>query len=77
MLFVVLAAMRRLEWALDECRGDGWWLHPPWDPEKDRASVRDVERYLRQHRAEIQRHLSAWLDGGEKAGGVPARRVAM
>ena len=77
MLFVVLAAMRRLEWALDERRGDDWWLHPPWDPEKDRPSVRDVERYLRQHRTEIQRHLSAWLDEGEKGGDMPARRVAM
>jgi hypothetical protein len=47
------------------------------DQEKDRASVRDVERYLRGHGEEIRRHLSAWLDGGEKAGGVAARRVAM
>jgi hypothetical protein len=77
MLFVVLAALRRLEWALNQRRGDEWWLHPPWDPKKDRPSVRDVERFLRGHRGEIQRHLSAWLDEGEKGGGEPARRVAM
>jgi DDE superfamily endonuclease len=77
MLFVVLGALRRLEWALDERRGDDWWLHPPWDRSKDRPSVRDVERFLRGHREEIQRHLSAWLGEGENGGGVPARRVAM
>jgi DDE superfamily endonuclease len=77
MLFVVLGALRRLEWALDRRRGDDWWLHPPWDPHKDRASVRDVERFLRGHRGEIQRHLSAWLEEGENGGGEPARRVAM
>jgi hypothetical protein len=77
MLFVVLAALRRLEWALDQRRGADWWLHPPWDRHKDRASVRDVERFLRGHRGEIQRHLAAWLDEGEKGGGEPARRVAM
>jgi hypothetical protein len=77
MLFVVLAALRRLEWALDQRHGDDWWLHPPWDPHKDRPSVRDVERFLRGHRGEIQRHLSAWLGEREKGGGEPARRVAM
>jgi hypothetical protein len=77
MLFVILAALRRLEWALDERRGDDWWLHPPWDRHKDRPSVRDVERFLRAHRAEIQRHLSAWLGEGENGGDEPARRVAM
>jgi hypothetical protein len=77
MLFVVLGAMRRLEWALDRRRGDDWWLHPPWDPKKDRPSVRDVERLLRGHREEIQRHLAAWLGEGEKGEGAATRRVAM
>jgi hypothetical protein len=77
MLFVVWAALRRLEWALDQRRGDDWWLHPPWDSHKERASVRDVERFLRGHREEIQRHLAAWLEKGKTGGGEPARRVAM
>jgi hypothetical protein len=77
VLFVVLAALRRLEWALDQRRGDDWWLHPPWNPHKDRASVRDVERLLWQHREEIQRHLTDWLGDGEKRERGPARRVAM
>lgn len=77
VLFVVLAAMRRLEWALDERRGDDWWLHPPWNRHKDRPSVRDVERVLRRHRGEIEQHLSDGLEGSEKGERVPARRVAM
>ena len=77
MLFVVLGALRRLEWALDRRRGDTWWLHPPWNPHKDRPSVRDVERILWQHREEIQRHLLGWLGEGENRDRVPARRVAM
>jgi hypothetical protein len=77
MLFVVLGALRRLEWALDQRCGEDWWLHPPWNRHKDRPSVRDAERLLWQHRAEIQRHLSEWLGDDEKTGRVPARRVAM
>jgi len=77
MLVVVRAAMRRLEWALDQRRGDDWWLHPPWNQHNDHPSVRDVERLLRRHRGEIQRHLSDWLDGCEEPERVPARRVAM
>jgi hypothetical protein len=76
-LFVVLGALRRLEWALNQRRGDDWWLHPPWNRRKERPSVRDVERLLWQHREEIQRHLSDWLGDGEKPERVPARRVAM
>jgi len=77
MLFVVLGALRRLEWALDQRCGDDWWLHPPWNRRKDRPSVRDVERLLGQRREEIQRHLAEWLGEGEKTGRGPARRVAM
>jgi hypothetical protein len=77
VLFVVLATMRRLEWALDERCGDDWWLHPLWNPRKDRPSVRDIERILWRYRGEIQQHLSDWLGDGEKREGVPVRTVAM
>ncbi len=77
MLFVVLGALRRLEWALRARGGDDWWLHPPWNRRKDRPSVRDVERILWQYRAEIQAHLSDWLGEGEKPERSPAPRVAM
>jgi hypothetical protein len=38
-----------------------WWDRPPWYPQKERPSVRDVVRLLRRHRAEILQLLSQWL----------------
>jgi DDE superfamily endonuclease len=67
-LFVTMTALRLLQFQLEEEVGDGWWLHPPWNPRKTRPSVLDVERLLRQHREGIQRCLAAWLEEGEKAG---------
>ena len=61
-LFAALAALRLLQLELEGREGDGWWLHPPWNPGKTRASVLDVERLLRQHRDGIQRCLADWLD---------------
>jgi hypothetical protein len=66
-LFATMALLRRLQFRLEEEAGDGWWLHPPWNPHKTRPSVLDVERLLRQHRDAIQRCLAAWLEEGEKA----------
>jgi hypothetical protein len=68
-LFVTMTALRLLQFRLEEEAGDGWWLHPPWNPRKTRPSVLDVERLLWQHRGEIQRGLAAWLEAGEKAVG--------
>jgi hypothetical protein len=68
-LFVTLTVLRLLQARLEQEAGDSWWLHPPWNPRKRRASVLDVERLLRQHRAEIQRFLADWLEEGEKAAG--------
>jgi hypothetical protein len=62
-LFATLTALRLLQGELQRQEGDGWWLHPPWDPHKARPSVLDVERLLRQHRAGIQQCLADWLDG--------------
>src|SRR5579871_2815323 len=67
-LFVTMTALRLLQFRLEEEGGDGWWLHPPWNPGKTRPSVLDVERLLRQHRGGIQRCLAAWLETEEKAG---------
>jgi hypothetical protein len=63
-----LTAMRLLERKLQEETGEDWWLHPPWNPHKSRPSVLDVERLLRQHRAEIQQCLADWLDSEGKDG---------
>jgi hypothetical protein len=66
-LFVALGLLRRLQWGLEASAGDGWWLHPPWNPRKVRPSVLDVERLLRQHRGGIQQLLSDWLGKDEKS----------
>ncbi|MCI0461652.1 MAG: transposase [Gemmataceae bacterium] len=67
-LFVAMTALRLLQLALQQQRGDDWWLHPPWNPHKSRPSVLDVERLLRQHREGIQRCLAGWLDSEGNTG---------
>ena len=64
-----LSALRLLEMELTEEEGDGWWLHPPWNPGKTRPSVLDVERLLRQHREGIARCLAEWLGTEGDSGG--------
>jgi hypothetical protein len=66
-LFVTLTALRLLQLELQQRQGDDWWLHPPWDPNKTRPSVLDVERLLWQHRTAIQTCLSAWVEKARKA----------
>lgn len=67
-VLVTLTALRLLQLALQEQRGEDWWLHPPWNRHKSRPSVLDVERLLWQHRGEIQAGLAAWLESEAKAG---------
>jgi hypothetical protein len=66
-LFATLTLLRLLQFQLQQEVGEGWWLHPPWNPRKARPSVLDVERLLRQHRGEIQRCLADWLQVEQKA----------
>jgi len=68
-LFATLTALRLLQFRLQEEEGEDWWLHPPWNERKRRASVLDVERLLWQHRGEMQQHLAAWLEVGKKTVG--------
>jgi hypothetical protein len=68
MLFVTLTALRLLQLELQEVGGDDWWLHPAWNPTKNRPSVLDVERLLRQHREGIQACLADWLGSEGNAG---------
>ena len=68
-LLAALSALRLLEMELSEAEGDGWWLHPPWNPAKTRPSVLDVERLLRQHREGIARCLAEWLGSEGDNGG--------
>ena len=76
-LLVTLTLLRLLQARLEAEYGDQWWLHPPWNRGKSRASVLDVERLLWQHRQEIQQGLLAWLETGGKSEGEEASEVVM
>ena len=76
-LFVAMTLLRLLQFRLQEAEGDGWWLHPPWNPRKTRPSVLDAERLLRGHAREIQRLVSAWLGNDGKNAPAAARGIAM
>ncbi len=65
--WVTMSLLRLLQFRLDAEGSTEWWSAPPWNGKKDRPSVPDVERLLRRHRPEIQRHLSEWLEDEEKA----------
>src|SRR5262249_44143946 len=67
-LFVTLAVLRQLEWTLAACGEEDWWLRPPWNQRKRRASVLDLGRLLREHGGEMRRLLAAWLgnEGGRR-----------
>ena len=68
-VLVALTALRLLQFELQQERGDGWWLHPPWNPHKTRPSVLDVGRLLCEHREGLRRGLAEWLDGEGNIGG--------
>jgi hypothetical protein len=68
-LLATYSALRLLEMQLREEKGDEWWLHPPWNPNKTRPSILDVERLLWQHRGGIQQCLADWLDNKENPSG--------
>jgi hypothetical protein len=65
--WTTMSLLRLLQFRLEAGGMPGWWSPPPWDRKKDRPSVRDVERLLRGHGAEIRRLLSEWMGDGEEA----------
>ena len=65
--WMTMSLLRLLQFRLDADGSQDWWSAPPWNKKKDRPSVLDVERLMRRHRPEIQRHLSAWLGDEEEA----------
>jgi hypothetical protein len=67
VLFVALTCLRLLEKKLKEEQGDDWWFHPPWNKDKDRPSVLDVQRLLWQHREAFQRLLSKFVQSAKIA----------
>jgi hypothetical protein len=62
---VAMSLLRLLQFALEGLGQSDWWLRPPWNKRKSRASVLDVERLLWSRRPEIQQLLREWLKGRE------------
>jgi hypothetical protein len=77
VLFVTPPLLRMWQWRLEAVAGDGWCLHPPWNPSKTRPSVLDVDRLLQQHRQEIQQSLTSWLEKDRKSEPATAERTVM
>ena len=68
--WVTMSLMRLAQFRLEAAGEEDWWYRPPWNKDKDRPSVLDVERLMRRHAGEIRRLLSEWLgDEGENRGG--------
>ena len=66
--WVTMSLLRLAQFRLESAGEVDWWYRPPWNEEKDRPSVLDVERLFRRHGGEIQQFLSRWLgDEGEAA----------
>jgi hypothetical protein len=64
--WVTLSLLRLAQLRLESAGEVDWWFRPPWDKDKDRPSVLDLERLMRRHRGEIQQFLSEWLGAEEK-----------
>jgi DDE superfamily endonuclease len=64
--WVTLSLLRLAQFRLETAGEVDWWYRPPWNPDKDRPSVLDLERLMRRHRGEIRRFLSEWLGTEEK-----------
>jgi hypothetical protein len=65
--WVTLSLLRLAQFRLETAGEVDWWFRPPWNKDKDRPSVLDLERLMRRHRGEIQRFLSDWLGTEEEA----------
>ena len=63
---MTLSLLRLAQLRLESAGEVDWWFRPPWNQNKDRPSVLDLERLMRRHRAEIQRFLSEWLGDEQK-----------
>ena len=64
--WVTLSLLRLAQFRLESAGEVDWWFRPPWNKDKDRPSVLDVERLFRRHAGEIRQLLSDWLGDEEK-----------
>lgn len=64
--WVTLSLLRLAQFRLDAAGAVDWWLRPPWNKDKDRPSVLDLERLLRRHQGEFRCFLSQWLGTEQK-----------
>jgi hypothetical protein len=64
--WVTLSLLRLAQFQLESAGEVDWWFRPPWNKDKDRPSVLDLERLMRRYRGEIQQFLSEWLGDEEK-----------
>ena len=66
--WVTMSLLRLAQFRLEAAGEVDWWFRPPWNKDKDRPSVLDVERLFRRHAGEIRQLLSDWLGDEEKTG---------
>jgi hypothetical protein len=66
--WVTMSLLRLAQFRLESAGEVDWWFRPPWNKDKDRPSVLDVERLFRRHAGEIRQLLSDWLGDEEKTG---------
>ena len=64
---MTLSLLRLAQFRLESAGEVDWWFRPPWNKDKDRPSVLDVERLFRRHAGEIRQLLSKWLGDDENS----------
>ena len=65
--WVTMSLLRLAQFRLEASGEVDWWFRPPWNKKKERPSVLDLERLMRQHRERIRAFLSKWLGTEENA----------
>ena len=65
--WVTMSLLRLAQFRLEASGKVDWWFRPPWNKKKERPSLLDLERLMRQHRERIRAFLSEWLGTEENA----------
>jgi hypothetical protein len=59
--WVTMSLLRLAQFRLESAGEEDWWFRPPWNKDKARPSMLDLERLMRRHAGEIRTLLSEWL----------------